>query len=115
MSEPAISETVSESPVGSDLVEPTATEITNQSFTFDDSVVKSSCRLKSPPPATPKARVLTQSFRSVVIEKSKDNSTSTLLVSVPFVQPEPSSIRKDANAASSSSCYPSQRRRGRRK
>ncbi len=38
-SEPANSETVSKSPAGGDLVEPTATEITNQSFTFDDSVV----------------------------------------------------------------------------
>ena len=80
--------------VSSNLVAPTTAEVTNRRVTFVDSEVNSSHRLKSPPPALPKARVLpTQSSRTVVLEKSKDNSTPTLRMSVPADHPVPSTSR----------------------
>ena len=57
-------------------------------------MVNSSHRFKSLPQALPKARVLpTQSSRTVVLEKSKDNSTPTLRMSVPVDQLVPSTSR----------------------
>ena len=74
--------------------EPTTTEISDRRVTFYDTVVNSSRRLKSPPPTAPKTRVLpTQSSRTVMVEKSKDDSKPTLHIRVPAQQQVPSVSR----------------------
>jgi hypothetical protein len=80
--------------ISNDLVEPTTTEISDRRVTFYDTVANSYRRLKSPPPTAPKTRVLpTQSSRTVMVEKSKDDSKPTLHIRVPAQLQVPSVSR----------------------